>query len=525
MRTLSLDPGQSYITSSLEKFAKNLERLSRMDKLSGAGFSCFEAIAGVYSSLEKLYEHEEEIAMTLLDAKKGDIKIRANREVMCKKSGRPVMNPRKTVGLCLDYWMDERKVLNRHHPVAKSSSKGKEPEAMEIDYKDDGDGLDPGQIYTLVIECEDNPSVELYQSARISNAWISDPVEKQNEDPTDLFGPTIDWLEPPPTYSSAPGAAPTDGSLQHDSSHMGKLPHVRFVARLDPPLVLPQAEAANLLASVNSNLPETEIARTYAGLLFEVDATEDYNSAYMGLAKEMYSETLAVVPDGKVEDGKFLDRQHTNTLFINRPELGRVLEEIPFAHPKQLVQMLPTLRQYAYFNQMLRDKFKARTSPHEQKTDISGLNTLEVRKMDIELLSAMPPRFTVVFGDQSKHNLQHGFAPPMPESLTLNDMLNQPAPGEDSEMTDANKPESPGTLTIQVEILLNAEIQINEHNLLRPKPGTTVTLDTNAEHNPQEQEYNKVAGWLAKSLDNMSGELGCWSEAMAMKAKLLADRS
>lgn len=525
MKSLSLDPGQSYITSSLERFGKNLERLARMDKLCGTGFSCFEAIAGVYSSLEKLYGHEKKIAMTVLDATKGDIGIRAQREVMCKKSGRPAMNPRKTVGLALDYWMDNRKVLKRHRCATTQSSKGKDPEAMDADSVEDSDEWNQDTYYSLIIECEDNPSVEMYQSARISNAWLSDQVEKQSEDPNDLFGPTIDWQDPPPTFLNEPTAPPADGSLQLDESHMGKLPAVRFVAKLDPPLVLPQPVAANLLASVNASLPESDAVRTYTGLLLDTDATEDYNAIFMAQTKQVHSTTLALVPEERIADGKFVECKHSNTLFVNKPEFGRILEEIPFSHPKQLAQLLPTLRQYAFLNQILSETFKARKSHAGQVKDSKGSNGPSVRKVDIDLLSAITPRFSVSFSDIISPS-RNGLAPPTPDSINLDDLLKQNSAGEDVEMIDRDKQEDLGVLSALVEILPNAGVQVVEHNLVPSgKYPPAGGIDANAEPDPQEQVYGKVGAWLSKALDNMGGELGCWTEAMARKAKVIVESS
>lgn len=525
MKSLTLDPGQSYLTSTLENFAKNLERLGRMDKLCGSGFGCFEAIAGVYNSLEKLYEHEKKMAMTLLDASKGDSDIRAQREVMCKKSGRPVMNPRKTVGLCLDYWMENRKVLKAHHP--KHSSKGKDPTAMDIDGDGDADDAVPGTVYSLTIECEENPSVELYQSARISSAWISDGVEKQSEDPSDLFGgPTIDWLDPSPTYLGEPPPAPADGSLQLDNSHMGKLPNVRFVAKLDPPLVLPQPIATNLMASVNANSPETDTVRTYTGLLLNTDTAEDYNAIYTGQTKQVHSNTLVLLPDAKIADGKLLEHKHSNTLFVSKPELGRVLDEIPFSHPKQLVQMLPTLRQYAVLNHILSETFKSKKAQQHRETETHVISPSNIRKADIDLLSAITPRLSVTYSDPTIQASNHAYGPPTPESLTLDDLLTQQPTDGDTEMPDADKTQESRVLSALVEILPNGDIQVAEHNLVQPSLLTSVgTLDAGTEADPQGQQYRRVAGWLAKALDIMGGEVGCWTEAMARKACALAEVS
>jgi hypothetical protein len=61
-RNLQPLPGQNSINVTLERFAENLEKLVMLDKLGSpqhGGVSCYNAIAGVYTSLQKLFEHEK----------------------------------------------------------------------------------------------------------------------------------------------------------------------------------------------------------------------------------------------------------------------------------------------------------------------------------------------------------------------------------------------------------------------------------------------------------------------------------
>ena len=85
---LVLRQGISPITKNLDKFSKNLERLAKLDKLNGPmssqNFNCFEAIAGVYTSLKKLFDHEKKAALILLDAEASNLEGKAEREVTCK---------------------------------------------------------------------------------------------------------------------------------------------------------------------------------------------------------------------------------------------------------------------------------------------------------------------------------------------------------------------------------------------------------------------------------------------------------
>jgi len=521
MRTLTLDPGQYYITSRLDKFAKNLERLGRMDKIYGTGFNALEAVAGVYNALEKLFEHEKKMAMTVFA--NGDIEERAEKEVLCKKSGRPVMNPRKTVGLCLDYWMKRRKLLDRQRESRKMppSEAAVKTEAMEIDSQDDADNRIADHFYTLVIECEENPSPDMYPPARVSNAWISDHIEKQSEDPTEIFEPLIDWLDPPQTYlTEQNGTTTTDSGIPLDSTHMGRLPNVRFVAKLDPPVVLPQAVAANILASVGANLAESDNPRSYIGLLLDLDAEEDIAAWLTGQTKQ--HQRLVTVPE---IDGTFTDRCHKNTLFVSKPEFGRVLEEIPFTHPKQLVQLLPILRQYVLYNQVLADTFKDSKSTSSQQTNSAdGIS----RMIDVNLIPAMTPQFSMTSTVPPTNVVLHNDAvnehtsPP----ITLTDLLQQANGGgdDDIEMPDRSAPGD--HISAIVEILPNADINILDHSLVQPGEALAM-FDSENDGNPnatreKEEQRRKVGERLGRALD-VSNDLGIWTEWMAKEAVRLAN--
>ena len=92
-RNLKPLPGQSKMNVTLERFAENLEKLVTLDKLGSpqtGGVSCYNAIAGVYTSLRKLFEHEKKMALSLLQDDTPHRSHKAEREVLCKKSGRPV---------------------------------------------------------------------------------------------------------------------------------------------------------------------------------------------------------------------------------------------------------------------------------------------------------------------------------------------------------------------------------------------------------------------------------------------------
>ena len=150
LRDLQIKPTESPLTKMLDQFAANLERLALPDKLSVIpGLNCYEAIAGVYESLERLHKWELERLK-----ENGDYNGKADdyveRAAMCTRSGRPLMHARNRLGLSLDYWEEKRR-------ISKKSSQ------------------QVGKTYAILIGCAPIP-LGLYEtplSLRVSKDWIS----------------------------------------------------------------------------------------------------------------------------------------------------------------------------------------------------------------------------------------------------------------------------------------------------------------------------------------------------------------
>jgi len=326
------EPDMLPIMRNLKKFSHNLERLSKLDKLNGStnsqSFSCFEAISGVYTSLRRLFDHEKKAAEILIDSKKNNREARIEREVMSKKSGRPIMNSRNIVGLSVDYWMQRRSIF-----PAEAFNPG-DRDAMDIDSNvrtDPSPEVPDQKVFSLLIECESCPN-ELFQPVRVSNAWISDTVEKGSTDPNDVFGPTVDWLDPPPTYISAAVNADIDAMVLDVGN---KLPNIRFVAKLNPPLILPTQIVEAILASVGLQ-PEPGPMPLYHNALLGI--TEVDQMEFMGREKTIRNIRQTLARRGNIDSA---DICHRSYLTPKNPVFSRTLEEVPFSHPRQIVEMLP----------------------------------------------------------------------------------------------------------------------------------------------------------------------------------------
>ncbi|KAI4716519.1 hypothetical protein E4T48_07321 [Aureobasidium sp. EXF-10727] len=409
LQDLTPPPGVSAINTKLDRFAANLETLARLDKLSVYDqLNCFEAITGVYESLKKLYEHEKQAARTIVQSKRGDAELRAERHVLCKRSGRPQMHARRKIGLSLDYWMEKSNVYPSHSPAT-----AKDASAMDLDSKPSETSPKEADdaIFALDITAEAG-TPDPYSSIRVSSSWIADRILKSAEettDPTDLLSGTqsIDWQDPAPTYLSDNNQNNSDAMAIDSNPNAGvqKLPAVRFVARLNPPLAMPWTAAAAILqsvgaASIMSDIPDMQ--RTYEGSLLQKPSDVPLlNKPLQSSGPAASTTTDVLTPDG-------VNVQHKNALYVPKQDFGYVLTSIPFAHPRQVVALLPVLRQWAYLGSLLKGTFLNKGSSSTLPKDeapfsladlLSGTNisTGNAVAVDISLSTQPSPTLEFVF--------------------------------------------------------------------------------------------------------------------------------
>ncbi|KAG6034525.1 hypothetical protein E4U41_006516 [Claviceps citrina] len=357
LRDLTLLPGQSPLTKSLESFASNFERLAGLDKLSIVpGLDCHEALAGVYTSLKRLYDWD-------MSRLREDSAMKARSEgylrnmVMCSRHGRPAMHERGRVGLAWQYWKQHRYL---------------EPLTDELSpVRDSGD-----RVWSLLLGCDALDGMGV-PPVRVSENWI--PKDVVREDAT--FSPpktVLDWQEPdnmslPQSNDNKDAAMDL---LQPDLSTT-RVPRVMFTVAFDPPVVLPQNDWARLYMCANVNPPNLQndmmprglppSPPTFDSLLFpfppgvKVDPSEP-----RAISRQRQ---LRVFDDGATttETSSRVTR-HSNTLFIYKPIYSQVVSEMPFSHPRQLLDMLPLLRQYAFLSTLLENSFGAQTRPAESSS-------------------------------------------------------------------------------------------------------------------------------------------------------------
>ncbi|ATY66125.1 Mediator subunit Med1 [Cordyceps militaris] len=331
MKDLQLFPGQSPLTKTLERFAMNFERLATLDKLSIVpGLDCHEALASMYSSLERLYDWDvEQLRRGGGMAGKPDALLAS--AAMCTRHGKPVMHERGQVGLALQYWKEKRFVAPP--PVQNDNNKSK--------------------VWSMLLGCAAIDGVGLLP-ARVSENWISKDIIKQDDMMGTLTSPILDWQEP--EHVSLPQTDENkDASMDllQDDLSTTRVPRVMFTATFDPPVILPQTEWARLYALAGVE-PPNDFNRqppTFDALFFPLapGTRQDPSEARTIIRRHQFP-MINTYNDA-------LTRTHQNSLFIYKPIYSQELSELPFGHPRQLVDMLPVLRQYAFLSTLLESSF------------------------------------------------------------------------------------------------------------------------------------------------------------------------
>ncbi|KAI0134275.1 mediator of RNA polymerase II transcription subunit 1-domain-containing protein [Xylariales sp. AK1849] len=336
LRDLKLAPGQSPLTKTLEKFQPNLERLATMDKLSVLPtLNCYDAIAGMYESLLKIYDWDitKQRADPKMQGRTDDyIKVAA----LCTRHGCPLMHARDRIGLSLDYWKERKRMPS-----------------ITLDRED-------AMTWSILIECAPKSNDLVNFPLRVSKDWISDAIEKTknltNDEMLSTGGPILDWQEPDNTLLPPGAGDATEGSMEsHPAALSGqpKLPDAIFMATFDPPLIVTSPVAAQIHSIAGIQPSESSV--TFDALVFPIAAGSIYDPSEPRVITR-----LQPVPNnhGMPPGAEKNLKSHKNTLFIYKPVYGQLLTRVPMQHPRQLMAMLPTLRQYAFLSILLAKSFK-----------------------------------------------------------------------------------------------------------------------------------------------------------------------
>jgi hypothetical protein len=124
------------------------------------------------------------------------------------------------------------------------------------------------------------------------------------------------------------------------------LPSLRFLARLDPPVVLPWQTATALLTTFGAVMPQPFPTPPLLQQLL-------IPASVLGSVGNETHKTVFVQRGPEVET----EAEHVYRLHVAQAVYGYKLDDLPFAHPRQLVENLPLLRQWGCFGALVQDVF------------------------------------------------------------------------------------------------------------------------------------------------------------------------
>ncbi|KAB5554996.1 mediator of RNA polymerase II transcription subunit 1-domain-containing protein [Coniochaeta sp. 2T2.1] len=354
---LKLAPGQNPLTKRLDRFAANFELLATLDSLSVIpGLNLFEAITGIYESLNRLHRWELQKVREDPAYNGKDDQYLANL-VLCTRSGKPVMHTRGRVGLTIEYWKEKRLL-----PASSAT------DAVYIEETE--------KTWGMLISCAPLKDISI-PPVRVSSKWISMEVEKVNG-PEDIQpGSVIDWLQPENTMIQPSEGAKAENEangLGADALLLPKFPEVMFKANLDPPIHVP-VNVWEEICQRGGALPSAVFMPHVSldSLLFPLspgshqDPNEPRNISV--------TRNVDVCPASAKED--WSQSVHKNRMWIHRPVIGKTLTEIAFSHPQQIVGILPLLRQYAFLSTILEKEFGRKQAAAAAPTTKAEANSVK----------------------------------------------------------------------------------------------------------------------------------------------------
>jgi len=488
---LYLPPNQSPLTKMLDPFAENLERIATLDKLGVMPvLNLHEAIAGIYASLERLYQWDlakvgEDHALT------GNSDEELALHVMCRRHGRPMMHTRKRVGLSIDYW----KEMWNSRPRTRNT--GILAEATE-------------KTWAILVSCAQRDLMVNYPPVRVSDAWLSPSVEKLNPTETDRLmagtEPLLDWTEPDNIILPADDAAKDNqaaGDVMQTNLLNPKYPEVCFMATFEPCVTIPLSIwiEFNQLIGISPD-PEFSLA-TFDSITFPSEPGSHTDPSEPRIITSTRN-LKGVLPDSYIAALK----QSKNTLFIYKPVYGRTLESLPFSHPNQLVRMLPALRQYAFLSKILEKSFDAKLAeifpPKEDKPHVTETTTV---KQDFAMFMA-DSQSTQVHGRKANGS-GSGIMAPWAQDLTKMDVTLTAHPVPRLQVVF---PFRDFSADFMLEIRLNGVVYVVSQNILEENP---LEADTGKDADRGEGKWTEPQN-LGRALE-ICEDLNQWCEWIRMK--------
>ena len=317
------------IWKPLDGFHGNLERLAKLDRLSQE-VNCFEAVEGLYESLRRVWEEETK--------RRRDGRI---YEHLCRGCvGRPGLHRGRRIGLGLDYWVEQHRVLD-----AKSKGRllGDIAPEQSVNGSIDEELKDQLKVRSVIIECEVG-----YPSLRVSKDWVGSEVLTAVDASGSSNGGAeseimlVNWADPPSTiipsiHSNQPDPMALNPEILGSAS-----PNRRFVAKLEPPIDVPFLAATDIYRHLGLQPQHEYKMVSYDGLLVQNwMSSQDGERALEGLQQVNVRRRKKSVITFDL-DGHPVRKQHSYTFqAFDYPSAGLTLRDLPFSHPRQLADIFP----------------------------------------------------------------------------------------------------------------------------------------------------------------------------------------
>ncbi|KAI0601524.1 mediator of RNA polymerase II transcription subunit 1-domain-containing protein [Biscogniauxia sp. FL1348] len=471
LKDLAIASNQSPLTKKLTKFKANFERLAIHEKLSVLpGLNCFEAVAGMWESLDRL--HRWDVGKLRADpelAGKPEHTLRVF--ALCTQHGCPLMHTRGRIGLSLDYWKERRKMPS-----------------TTVDNED-------LRTWAILVECA-APSIMVYSPIRVSDKWIGPNIEKTNltdEEMISATGPLLDWLEPSNTLLPASEEVKAEEGLEPNASLSApKPPNVTFMATFDPPVVVTHGVSMDIYKISATNPPLSNV--TFDALLFPIPDESTYDPSE---PRELtYTQTVPNLANIKQGQSDPELKVHKNTLFIDKPVYGHVMTQVPFAHPKELLSVLPVLRQYAFLSLLLDNSFKPRGTSTAPQADVENRKSPNIRSVRDEF------SLFISEADTNRDNT--------PSNVLKMDIVLTAHPVPRLQLVF---PFKSFTANINIEIQLGGKVHIVSDNIF-PTTEEAAKADEEAQVTGKGKQYD--AKQWAKMLEQVE-DLGIWVEYIKQK--------
>ncbi|KAL9112285.1 MAG: hypothetical protein Q9227_003403 [Pyrenula ochraceoflavens] len=337
----------------LDAFARNLERLGALDRLSQE-VNCLKALDGLYESFQKIWK----------ETKKRKSELPDSRLLSLGPIGRPALHKTNSIGLGLDYWAEKSNLRE-----ARRAAHGRSKETLEKNEQHDSSNhdrffLDDSPLWTARIECEAG-----FPSIQVSESWISDDILSSNGDSSSVA--EIQALQP--AWLDTPLLGPDQMAVDEESK-VPKTPNVRFVLRLEPAVQIPGQVAAAMFEQAPTAWQQKP-PKPYDSLIRE--SLKPDRSAGREAALNGRTGSNSWVKDVPMVDeaGKVRRARHEYRLRSEHGMYCYTVDEIPFGHPRQVLVHLPVFRQYARFWVLLQSVTSSQLEEQDSNSSTAKLSS------------------------------------------------------------------------------------------------------------------------------------------------------